>query len=66
MTVYKVLFGLRESILLIISHLNQKELPAVVLVITIILLKAMDLSMRDVTILLLGPLSHGIHFRQKL
>ena len=60
------MFGLLDIHLMIISHLNKTELPELVLVITIVLLKAMDVSMRDVIIFPLGPLSHEIHFRQRL
>ena len=43
--VYKILFGLIDIDLMITSHLKKKKLPAVVLVITIVLLKALSASM---------------------
>ena len=51
---------------MIISQLNKTKLPAVVLIITLVLMKAMGVSMRDVIIFPLGSLSHGIHFRQQI
>ena len=49
---------------MIISHLNKTKLSAVVLVISVVLLKTVDASMCGVINLPLGSLSHGIHFRQ--
>ena len=64
---HKILFDLLLTLISVfISHLNKIELLAVVLVITIVVLTAMDVSMRDITMFPLGQLSHAIHFGQEL